>query len=241
VPGRAPARRPASQPPQQQEQFGERVDVGEVLHHRGVGDLAQRRQVGARAEVAAGAAQRDHAHRGRRPRHRRSACVSAPISSSLSALRLWGRLSVSQATPSATSESTARGCVMRRPAPGAPARRRSSGTSTSSRSIAVESVLPCASVFSDTVPPPPSALCSRKLSASRFGSSKRSTSPWQMPRSALDALDGQLLDEDRVELRAQRDDADVRGVALVAGARVREVDQGDSVAAMARRGPRRGR
>src|SRR5690606_29315818 len=47
----------------------------------------------------------------------------------------------------------------------------SSGTSISMRSMAVERVFPCASVFSETVPPPPSELWSRKLSACRLGSS----------------------------------------------------------------------
>src|SRR5690606_34470427 len=51
------------------------------------------------------------------------------------------------------------------------------GTVSSMRSIAVEKVLPCASVMSGTVPPPSSAPCNRKLSALRFGSSYRSTSP----------------------------------------------------------------
>ena len=45
------------------------------------------------------------------------------------------------------------------------------------RSSAVENTLPCASVLSDSVPPPSSAPCSRKLSALRFGSSNRSTPP----------------------------------------------------------------
>src|SRR5690606_34055189 len=58
------------------------------------------------------------------------------------------------------------------------ARTTSSGTSPSMRSSAVENVLPCASVISETVPPPSSASCNRKFSAYRLGSSYRSTSPF---------------------------------------------------------------
>ena len=54
------------------------------------------------------------------------------------------------------------------------------GRLTSSSSRPWPCVLPWASVTSDAVPPPPSESCSRKLSASRFGTSKRSTSPWQI-------------------------------------------------------------
>src|ERR1700737_3548972 len=57
-----------------------------------------------------------------------------------------------------------------------------SGTSMTIRSNAVENTFPCASVLRERVPPPASAPCSRKLSAFRFGSSKRSTSPSIMPR-----------------------------------------------------------
>src|SRR5438067_8884382 len=53
--------------------------------------------------------------------------------------------------------------------------------SISIRSSAVEKVFPCASVISDRVPPPPRLSCKRKFSAPRFGSSNRSTSPWEMP------------------------------------------------------------
>src|SRR5256885_7331497 len=51
------------------------------------------------------------------------------------------------------------------------------GASTVIRNRAVENTFPCASVFSEMVPPPSSAPCSRKLSAYRLGSSKRSTGP----------------------------------------------------------------
>src|SRR3954469_6954486 len=68
-------------------------------------------------------------------------------------------------------------------AAGSPRRAASaSGTSIIIRNSAVEYTLPCASVLSDNVPPPSSAPCSRKLSAFRFGSSKRSTSPSIIPR-----------------------------------------------------------
>src|SRR5688572_29470967 len=50
------------------------------------------------------------------------------------------------------------------------------------RRSAVEKVFPCASVISDSVPPPPRLSCRRKLSAPRLGNSKRSTSPLQIPR-----------------------------------------------------------
>src|SRR2546423_8257391 len=46
-----------------------------------------------------------------------------------------------------------------------------SGTSMIMRRSAVEYTFPCASVLSDSVPPPSSAPWSRKLSALRFGSS----------------------------------------------------------------------
>jgi hypothetical protein len=44
-------------------------------------------------------------------------------------------------------------------------------TSISIRSSAAPNVLPCASIRSDKVPPPPSASCSRKFNAPRFGNS----------------------------------------------------------------------
>src|SRR5205085_287620 len=63
-------------------------------------------------------------------------------------------------------------------APGTPSFRASeSGIVNVIRSSAVEKTFPCASVFSDCVPPPSNAPCSRKFSAWRFGNSKRSTSP----------------------------------------------------------------
>src|SRR5690606_21132491 len=65
--------------------------------------------------------------------------------------------------------------------------RRAHGSSSSGTSISIASspwpcVLPWASVSSDAVPPPPSESWSRKLSASRFGTSKRSTAPRQTSR-----------------------------------------------------------
>src|SRR5262249_5474545 len=57
----------------------------------------------------------------------------------------------------------------------------SSGISICILSIAVEKVLPCASVISESVPPPPRLSCRRKFSAPRFGNSNRSTSPLQIP------------------------------------------------------------
>src|SRR6185503_12523799 len=54
-------------------------------------------------------------------------------------------------------------------------------TSIVIRSSAVENTFPCASVLSEIVPPPSSAPCSRKFSAWRLGSSKRSTGPLIMP------------------------------------------------------------
>src|SRR3954470_22923467 len=57
-----------------------------------------------------------------------------------------------------------------------------SGTSIVIRNNAVEYTFPCASVFSDKVPPPSRAPWSRKLRALRFGSSYRSTSPSIIPR-----------------------------------------------------------
>src|SRR6266852_1662613 len=57
----------------------------------------------------------------------------------------------------------------------------SSVISISILNSAVENVLPCASVISDNVPPPPRLSCKRKLSAPRFGSSNRSTCPLQIP------------------------------------------------------------
>src|SRR5690348_13677566 len=51
---------------------------------------------------------------------------------------------------------------------------------------AAPKVLPCASVRSETVPPPPRAPCNRKFSAPRLGSSKRSTGPsTKSPKCAL--------------------------------------------------------
>src|SRR5690606_3100596 len=55
-----------------------------------------------------------------------------------------------------------------------------SGSSTSSSSRPWPWTFPWASVTSDAVPPPPSESWSRKLSASRLGTSKRSTSPLQI-------------------------------------------------------------
>src|SRR5438876_1799617 len=55
------------------------------------------------------------------------------------------------------------------------------GARTSKASSASARVLPCASRRNDTVPPPPSDSCNRKLSAHRFGTSKRSTLPSAMP------------------------------------------------------------
>src|SRR5688572_16499113 len=52
-----------------------------------------------------------------------------------------------------------------------------SGTSRVIRRRAVENTLPCASVFSESVPPPSSAPWRRKFSAFRLGSSKRTTGP----------------------------------------------------------------
>src|SRR5687767_11762493 len=52
-----------------------------------------------------------------------------------------------------------------------------SGTSRVILNSAVEKTLPCASVLSESVPPPSSAPCRRKLSAFRFGSSNRTTGP----------------------------------------------------------------
>ena len=103
-----------------------------------------------------------------------------------------------------------------------------SGTSSTIRSSAVEKTLPCASVLSESVPPPSSAPCSRKFSALRFGSSKRSTSPSiDAAEMRGDALERELSREQRIPLRTQRDHADVGGVALVARARVRDVDEAD--------------
>src|SRR6185437_473361 len=65
------------------------------------------------------------------------------------------------------------------------------GTLICMRSRAVENTFPCASVLSEMVPPPSSAPCNRKLSAFRFGSSKRSTDPvitplkWRRTRAAV--------------------------------------------------------
>ncbi len=78
-----------------------------------------------------------------------------------------------------------------------------SSTSMVMRSIALERVFPCASFFSETVPPPPRLLWSRKLSASRLGSSNRSTGPKQMPSKCfLTASGGDVLQDDRVDIRA---------------------------------------
>ena len=55
------------------------------------------------------------------------------------------------------------------------------GRSISIANSAAPKVLPWASVRSETVPPPPRARCSRKLSAPRLGSSKRSTGPSTSP------------------------------------------------------------
>src|SRR5436305_7739252 len=68
-------------------------------------------------------------------------------------------------------------------ASGAPSRRASaSGMSIVIRNSAVEKTFPCASVLRESVPPPSSAPCKRKLSALRLGSSYRSTSPVITPR-----------------------------------------------------------
>ena len=102
----------------------------------------------------------------------------------------------------------------------------SSGTSRTRRSSAVENTLPCASVLSESVPPPSSAPCSRKLSAPRFGSSKRSTSPVMSPsKCSRDALAREISLEHRVPLGFERDQADVGRVALVARAGVRDVEK----------------
>src|SRR5260370_38988164 len=45
------------------------------------------------------------------------------------------------------------------------------GTSTSMRNSAVENTLPCASLLSDTVPPPSNGPSSRKIKAYELGSS----------------------------------------------------------------------
>src|SRR5688572_10187117 len=55
--------------------------------------------------------------------------------------------------------------------------RRASGTSTVAASRNCAYVLPCASSSSDSVPPPPRLRWRRKFTASRLGSSNRSTSP----------------------------------------------------------------
>ncbi len=58
--------------------------------------------------------------------------------------------------------------------------------SISMRNSAAPSVLPCASMRNDNVPPPPNASCIRKFSAPRFGSSKRSTLPLTIsPKNAF--------------------------------------------------------
>src|SRR4051812_45888979 len=68
-------------------------------------------------------------------------------------------------------------------ASGRPSRRASaSGTSIIIRNSAVEKTFPCASVLRESVPPPSSAPCKRKLSALRLGISYRSTSPVITPR-----------------------------------------------------------
>ena len=75
---------------------------------------------------------------------------------------------------------------------------------------------PCASVLSESVPPPSSAPCSRKLSALRLGSSKRSTPPVICAGEVLrHALSRHVAHEHRIPRRAQRDDADVGRVTLV--------------------------
>ncbi len=56
-----------------------------------------------------------------------------------------------------------------------------SSTSISILSNALLRVFPWASFFSDFVPPPPRDWWSKKFSAFRFGSSKRSTWPKQIP------------------------------------------------------------
>src|SRR4029453_2093979 len=94
---------------------------------------------------------------------------------------------------------------------------------------------PCASVIRLAVPPPPSESWSRKLSARRRGTSKRSTSPRQNPakcwltRPAAAAKAREVLFAGRrrhlapnhfVERIRVGDQPGVRSLALVAGARV---------------------
>ena len=117
-------------------------------------------QIHARAEDAAARLEQDRADRGSRLRVFERVRQFA-AQRRLSALRFSGRFSVTRRTRSSRLISKLVLIDL-----------------DLHRSIAAPSVLPCASTRSDTVPPPPSASCSRKFSAPMLASSNRSTRPF---------------------------------------------------------------
>ena len=83
-------------------------------------------------------------------------------------------------------------------------------TSISSASIAAPNVLPCASVRSDTVPPPPRAPCSRKFSAPEIRQFEAlDLALHHRAEMPLDTLRRHFARQHRVILLAQRDHADI--------------------------------
>ena len=102
------------------------------------------------------------------------------------------------------------------------------GTSIGSSSRICASALPCGSKRSDAIPPPPSASLAHEVPA-------REPGPLVAAHLAVHEVGEELLHAVRGELRAQhghelgraREDADARGVALVAAAAAREPAQRD--------------
>ena len=97
------------------------------------------------------------------------------------------------------------------------------------RSIALElSVFPCASFFSDTVPPPPRLLWRRKLSAQQIRELEPLDRPKAMPSKCFFTRFGRhVLHEDRIVFRLPCDDSHIARIAFVARPRVGDLDQLD--------------
>ena len=123
-------------------------------------DWAEQENVHARAEVLPLASNHNYAHA-----FSSAAVLSRSINaasiSPFKAFRFSGRFSVILAMPASCENSIKRRSPF--------------------RATWLEQVFPCGSALRATAPPPSSAWCNRKFIASRFGTSKRSTSPKHTP------------------------------------------------------------